>query len=279
MAFLDFLQDLPIPILLIATIAIALVVGWVIAGLVRLGVRVSGRDPAKPIFIPELVTVTSILFALILSFSAAGVWNDWLRAESAVQREALALDNVLALADGLAPDRSGRIREQVVAYAKAAAKHEWPAMSRQADLEDAAFNVSDRILAKLTAEVSRDALRPDASPVSAMLMPQIFEARSARLARLTMSHSAVSGAQWFALIALIVSTLVVVALIYNYHRGTQILAISLFSVASAVAFFVILAHDRPFVGVISVSPKPLLQLATRTSPEIPVAAETKPGVK
>jgi hypothetical protein len=94
-----------------------------------------------------------------------------------------------------------------------------------------------------------------------------------------MSHSAVSGAQWFALIALIVSTLVVVALIYNYHRGTQILAISLFSVASAVAFFVILAHDRPFVGVISVSPKPLLQLATRTSPEIPVAAETKPGAQ
>jgi len=245
MVFLDFLQNLSIPVLLVMTIAIALVVGWVIIGLVRLGVRFSGRDPAKPVFIPELVTVTSILFALILSFSAAGVWNDWLRAESAVQREALALDNVLALADGLAPDRSGRIREQVIAYAKAAAKYEWPAMARQADLEDPAFNVSDRILAKLTGEISRDATRPDASPVSAILMPQIFEARSARLARLTMSHSAVSGAQWFALVALILTTLVVVALIYNYHPGTQMLAINLFSVASAVAFFVILAQRSP----------------------------------
>src|SRR5262245_55592711 len=148
-------------------------------------------------------------------------------------------------------------------------------MPLQADLEDPAFNVSDRILAKLTGEISRDATRPDSSPISAMLMPQIFEARSARLARLTMSHSAVSGAQWFSLVALILTTLVVVALIYNYHPGTQMLAINLFSVASAVAFFVILAHDRPFVGVISVSSKPLLQLATKASPEIPIAAETQ----
>src|SRR5262249_52863069 len=112
-----------------------------------------------------------------------------------------------------------------------------------------------------------------------MLMPQIFEARSARLARLTMSHSAVSGAQWFGLVALILSTLLVVALIYNYHAGTQMLAINLFSVASAVAFFVILAHDRPFVGVISVSPKPLLQLAAKAGPEIPVAIGTQPEAK
>lgn len=61
-------------------------------------------------------------------------------------------------------------------------------MSLQADLEDPAFNVSDRILAKLTTEISRDATRPDASPISAMLTPQIFEARGARLARLTMSR-------------------------------------------------------------------------------------------
>lgn len=88
-----------------------------------------------------------------------------------------------------------------------------------------------------------------------------------------------SGAQWFGLVALIVSTLFVVALIYNYHAGTQMLAINLFSVASAVPFFVILAHDRPFVGVISVSQKPLLQLAAKAGPEIPVAIGTQPEAK
>ena len=176
----------------------------------------------KAPLISELVTVTSILFALMLSFSAAGVWNDWLQAQNAVQREALALDNVLALADGLPSDRGGRVKDRVLAYAKAAAAHEWPAMARQADMDDASFGVSERILSGLTAELSREAGRADSSPVAAMLLPQIFEARSARLARLAMSRSAVSGAQWFALIALIVSALVVLALIYNKHAGTQV---------------------------------------------------------
>jgi hypothetical protein len=57
MVFLDFLQNLSIAVLLVVTIAIALAVGWAVIGLVRLGVRLSGRDPAKPVFIPELVTV------------------------------------------------------------------------------------------------------------------------------------------------------------------------------------------------------------------------------
>ena len=274
MAFLDFLQKLPLPTLLVVTIVVALGVGWAIIGLVRLSVRLSGSDPAKAPLISELVTVTSILFALMLSFSAAGVWNDWLQAQNAVQREALALDNVLALADGLPSDRGGRVKDRVLAYAKAAAAHEWPAMARQADMDDASFGVSERILSGLTAELSREAGRSDSSPVAAMLLPQIFEARSARLARLAMSRSAVSGAQWFALIALIVSALVVLALIYNKNAGTQVLAINVCSVAAAVAFFVILAHDRPFVGVISVSPKPLLALTVRPNPEIPVASGT-----
>ena len=260
--------------MLVVAIVVALGAGWVIIGLVRLSVRFSRSDAAKVPLISELVTVTSILFALMLSFSAAGVWNDWLRAQNAVQREALALDNVLALADGLPSDRGARVKERVLAYAKSAVEYEWPAMSRQADGDDPSFVVSERILAGLTGELSREAGRADASPIAAMLLPQIFEARSARLSRLSISRSAVSGAQWFALIALIVSTLVVVALIYNKHAGTQILAINVCSVAAGVAFFVILAHDRPFVGVISVSPKPLLALTVKPNPEIPVASGT-----
>src|SRR5262249_40876880 len=150
-----------------------------------------------------------------------------------------------------------------------AAEHDWPAMSRQADTDDPSFGVAERILAGLTGELSREAGRADASPVAAMLLPQIFEARSARLARLAMSRSAVSGAQWFALLALIASTLVVVALVYYKHARIQFLAVNVCSVAAAVAFFVILAHDRPFVGVISVSPKPLLALTVPANPEIP----------
>ena len=101
MKFLDFLQGLPIPILLAATLCLAVVLSLVIAVLVRLSVRLSGVDPAKPLPIQDLVPVTSIFFALMVAFSASGIWNDWLQARNAVQREALALENVLALAEGL----------------------------------------------------------------------------------------------------------------------------------------------------------------------------------
>src|SRR5262249_2728333 len=116
MTFLDYLQKLPLSLMLVATLSLAIVAGWIIIGVVRLCVDLSSRDHGKSPYIPELVTITSILFALILSFSAAGVWNDWVQAQNAVQREALALDNVLALAEGLPADRGAKVKEQVIAY-------------------------------------------------------------------------------------------------------------------------------------------------------------------
>jgi uncharacterized protein DUF4239 len=271
MKFLDFLQSLPLPGLLAATVFLGLVLSWAIVGLVRFSVRLSGFDPAKPLPIHDLVPVTSILFALMVAFSASGIWNDWQQARSAVQREALALENVLALAEGLSSERTAKVKESVIAYAKAAAEHEWPAMARQADTDDPLYAVSDRILVSLIAELSREAVTTGTSPISAMLLPQIFEARGARLARLTLAHSGLSGVQWSALIALIVSALVVAALVHNNQAGIQVLAMSLYSVAAATTFFVILAHDRPFIGVISVSPRPLLQVAAKANAGIPRA--------
>jgi hypothetical protein len=196
-----------------------------------------------------------------------------------LQREALALENVLALADGLSADRAAKVGESVIAYAKAAAEHEWPAMARLADPDDPVYAVSDRILVSLIAELSREVATPGSSPISAMLLPQIFEARSARLARLRMASSGLSGVQWFALIVLIVIALVVVALVYNNDAGIQVLAMNLCSVAVAAAFFVILVHDRPFVGVISVSPGPLLQLAAKASAETPRVVGSQPEAR
>jgi hypothetical protein len=279
MKFLDFLQGLPIPILLAATLCLAVVLSLVIAVLVRLSVRLSGVDPAKPLPIQDLVPVTSIFFALMVAFSASGIWNDWLQARNAVQREALALENVLALAEGLSADRAAKVKAGVIAYAKAAAEHEWPAMARQADMDDPLYAVSDPILVGLIAEVSREDVTRGSSPISAILLPQLFEVRGARLARLTLAHSGLSGVQWFALIILAASALVVTALVHNNEPGRQALAMSLYAVAAAATFFVILAHDRPFVGVISVSAKPLLQVAAKANAATPRLIGSQPEAR
>ena len=92
MSFLIFLQNLPLHTLLAVTVLIGLVLCWASLALVRVGVRLFGTNRAKEVPIHDLVTVTSILFALMLSFSAAGIWNDWVQSSGAVQREALALE-------------------------------------------------------------------------------------------------------------------------------------------------------------------------------------------
>jgi hypothetical protein len=76
-----------------------------------------------------------------------------------------------------------------------------------------------------------------------------------------------------------VSVQVSVALIYNYHPRLQILAVNVVSLAAAAAFYVLLAHDRPFIGAITVSPKPLLQLEEEAnrSGAIPPAAGASVG--
>jgi hypothetical protein len=179
---------------------------------------------------------------------------------------------VIGLANGLPPERGQKLKERVLAYTKAAADHEWPAMARRADTDDPIFKALDGVLASLTVELSREIAQGDTSPITPMPRPQIFEARSARLARLNMAHSSISEAQWFALVALIVSVQVSVALIYNNSQRIQVLAVDLVSLAGAAAFYVLLAHDRPFIGAITVSPKPLLQLHDETYPEIEVPA-------
>src|SRR5262245_33224898 len=108
MAILDFLQNLPLPTLLAATVLFALLLCWVILVLVRLGLRAAGSGSAKSLPIQDMVMVTSLMFALMLSFAAAGIWNDWAQARGAVHRAALALANVLALADGLSPRARGQ---------------------------------------------------------------------------------------------------------------------------------------------------------------------------
>jgi hypothetical protein len=248
---------------------LALLLCWVILALVWLGVRMAGSESAKSLPIQDMVMVTSLMFALMLSFAAAGIWNDWVQARGAVQREALALENVLALVDGLSPERAAKVRAGVLAYARAAAEQEWPAMAEQVDMDDPLFDVSDRALVGVITELSREAATPGVSAVSMMLLPQVFDARSARLARLTLASSGLSGVQWFVLVVLMAGMLVAVALVYNDRAGSQVVAMHLCTLACAAAFFVILAHDRPFVGVISVSPRPLLQLVAKADAGVP----------
>jgi hypothetical protein len=54
--------------------------------------------------------------------------------------------------------------------------------------------------------------------------------------------------------------LLAIAMVHSDNRGSVAIAMGLFASGVAVSVFLILAHDRPFTGEISVGPDPLLQV-------------------
>ena len=51
-----------------------------------------------------------------------------------------------------------------------------------------------------------------------------------------------------------------IAMIHSDNRLTSILALGIFATGVAASTLLILAHDRPFTGEISIKPDPLLQV-------------------
>ena len=54
-----------------------------------------------------------------------------------------------------------------------------------------------------------------------------------------------------------------IAIAHNHEFGLQLTTMSVYTVGASAAFFVILAHDRPFAGPLGVKPIPIEQAIER----------------
>jgi multisubunit Na+/H+ antiporter MnhC subunit len=54
--------------------------------------------------------------------------------------------------------------------------------------------------------------------------------------------------------------LVAIAMVHSDNRLASIIAMGIFATGVAASIFLILAHDRPFIGELSIKPDPLLQV-------------------
>jgi hypothetical protein len=91
--------------------------------------------------------------------SAAGIWNDTSRANTAVQQESNALENVLALARSLPPELGDKIREGVRRYGRQVVTGDWPAMMRKIGVDDPIYDASDQILVDLIHTLALEQVR------------------------------------------------------------------------------------------------------------------------
>ncbi len=257
---LAWLQTLPLAAMFLATLAISLLCCWaVVAGTRVFMARIGwGGTEALPIRDSIAGGLTGI-FALIIVFSAAGIWNETVSARGALHREADALENALALLRGLPEDTRAPIADAIRDYAARVVDTDWPAMRRGASLDDPAYLPAEAILIGLIGDLS--ARQAALTGVYSTLMTQFLEARHARLQRVTLAHGGLSAAQWTAMLIVALAAMAAFAACNNNSFSLQLVVTHLFALAAAAVFFLVLAHDRPFVGSISVQPTPIAALA------------------
>jgi len=206
---------------------------------------------------PGLLPPLGIIFGLLVAFIAAQIWGDVDRATAAVNREASSLRAVVLLSRSFPGDAQTRMRAHLERYIQEAHEVEWPAMERQrATLTMIPPGIGESLelaIALPTATQGQVAAQRE-------LVANLDNALDARRQRILVSRSEVNWVKWLTLILQGVCTLVAIAMVHCDHRAAARFAMGLFGTAIAVSIFLLVAHDRPFTGQLSVRPTPLLQI-------------------
>jgi len=191
-----------------------------------------------------------------VAFLAAQVWGDLDRAKTAVNREASALRTVVILSDSF-PDAKASLRTLIRQHIQDAQATEWPAMAHR----QATITIIPAALAQLMRTTFALPVE-GASQVAAQreIILALEDAAEARRQRILISQSEVNFVKWANLLVQAICTLIAVGMVHSDNRSASAIAMGLFSTAIAVCIFMIMAHDRPFIGQNAVQPTVLLQV-------------------
>jgi len=252
----DWIHNLPVLLMALVvfgfTYLLALAIFAAVAALAT-GERAKSFKAVSPGMLPVL----GILFGLFVAFTAAQVWGDNDRAGAAVSREASALRAVMLLGAGLPAEQEGRLRELIRSYVEQAATVEWPMMARQ----QASLRATPAALAEaLQLVVSMTLQGAGQQTAQREIIAALGSALDARRQRIIVSQAEVNPVKWWCLYLQAVCELLVIALVHCDNRLTSAIALALFATGVAASVLLIAAHDRPFIGQISIGPGPLLQI-------------------
>jgi hypothetical protein len=252
----DWIHNLPVPLMALAIFAFTYLLAIIIFATVST-LATGERAKSFQAISPGMLPVLGIIFGLFVAFTAAQVWNDNDRASAAVSREAGALRTVMLLAAGLPSEEAGRLHDLIRGYIEHTAKVEWPMMARRKGSLRAA---PAALVEALQVVVSMTPQGPGQQTVQREIIGALGSALDARRQRLIVSEAEVNAVKWWSLYLQATCELLVIALIHCGNRMASRTAMGLFASGVAVSVLLIVAHDRPFTGQISIGPEPLLQI-------------------
>ena len=224
-----------------------------VVGMLAVGERLRGFKAVSPGMLPPL----GIIFGLFVAFTAAQVWNDNERANAAVNREASALKAVLILAATFPGEPEAHLRGLVRRYIEETATREWPMLARHAATLGASPAPLTEALQQVLALAPGNPGQQIAQHEIVTSLENIFEARRQRI---LVSRSRVNFTKWACLVLQAACALLAIAVVHSDNRLASAISLGIFATGVAASIVLILAHDEPFLGQISVGPQPLLQV-------------------
>ena len=204
-----------------------------------------------------MLSPLGVLFGLFVAFTAAQVWSDNDRANAAVNREASALKSVLVLAASFPGESEARLRNLVRRYIEETATKEWPMMVRHT----ATLAISPAsIIEALQQTLALSPNNPGQQIAQREIATSLENTLEARRQRILASRSRVNLTKWACLLLQAACALLAIAVVHSDNRLASTISLGVFATGVAASILLILAHDEPFVGQLSVGAQPLLQV-------------------
>lgn len=207
-------------------------------------------------FSPVLMTLCGTLFVLNVTFLANSVWQIENDARETVNAEARSLKVIRTYMDAMTgPSRDGFAR--IIGNYAQAVVGEWPMMTSGAHRVPAETQLKEIYTAAIEGFSAGEQNRT----LQQRILASLDQLSNARQQRLSMAQEVVSGGQWFTVTMLGLLLMAVISICHGRFPLARAAALSAVTIAITVSLFVILAHDRPFVGLNAITPQPIINAA------------------
>lgn len=208
-----------------------------------------------------IVAIVGTLYAVMLAFVIAIVWQEYDGSQARAYAEAAAATDVWHLAQGVSEPLRGELRTGIVDYARALVADEWPHMQ-----QGRTSARSEMILTRLITDAARaHASDPGTAAVHGELLRHLTDVHDMRRYRIADNTNGVS---WFEWLVLVIGAAVVIGFCYVFGmRNDRPLMLMTAGVAIMVVSVWVLVFelDYPFRGQLGVSPAPWQQFLERSA--------------
>lgn len=235
----------------------------VITGLIALGLHlVFNLRPLRRLsdnladLSPAVMTLCGTLFVLSVTFLANSIWQIEDRARETVNAEARSLRVMQTYMETMTGPSLAGFQRIIVSYGEAVAA-EWPDMRTG----NSRASAEPQLLDLYSAVINGFSEGEHNRLLQQRMLAALDQLSIARQQRLSMAQNVVSIGQWFLVGALGLLFLVMITLGHGRFPLPRAIALSAISMAISIALYVIVSHDRPFVGYQALTPKAILAAA------------------